>query len=49
MRLLFFSGGENIDVTPTNLPDLIFKHFADILKNKTCFQIKFYLKAKNNN
>lgn len=48
MRASFISADSStVDITPSNLSDLIMKNYADVLKGKAQLEFCFYLKVKN--
>ncbi len=48
MRASFLSAdGSGVDITPTILPELIMRNYADVLKGRAELEFCFYLKVKD--
>lgn len=47
MRAVFTVGEGEVDITPEGLPELVMRHYNEVLRGRAELGFKFYLKVKN--
>jgi hypothetical protein len=47
MRASFIAEGTEVDLTPATFPELVMRHYLDVMRGRALLGFRFYLKVKN--